>query len=147
MTVAAQEGHIEILDLLVKKCGMPRPQSTGYRKRSVVYHHPLHAAASKGRVEVMKWLVEVKREHVDLVDHTFQTPLHHAATNGSVEAVIELVRVGASVEAVDGKEQTPLHNAALQGNVEVVEELVSLGANLNAITKDGSTVLHCAANQ
>lgn len=107
----------------------------------------LHRAAERGKMEVVRSLVEQLKATVDLKDRFGQTPLHRAAAGGYVEIVKLLVakyRADVNAEAENG--QKPLHHAAKGGYIEVVGLLVAnFGADGNAKDKNGWTPLHWAA--
>uniref|UniRef100_A0A493U247 Proteasome 26S subunit, non-ATPase 10 n=1 Tax=Anas platyrhynchos platyrhynchos TaxID=8840 RepID=A0A493U247_ANAPP len=72
---------------------------------------PLHIAASAGRDEIVKALLD-KGAHVNAVNQNGCTPLHYAASKNKQEIAIMLLENGADPDATDHFESTPLHRAA-----------------------------------
>jgi ankyrin repeat protein len=107
---------------------------------------PIHKAAEKGDVDVLKILVSQGADVNDNAGFGI-TPLHAAAGNGKIEAVQFLVSAGADVHAKLDDGRTPLYLAALAGSIEVVEFLVSQGADVHAKTANGGyTLLHASVS-
>ena len=75
---------------------------------------PLHYAASKGHVDIVKYLIEHQAK-IDSLDWWKYTPLHHATKGGHIEIVRLLLEYHAAIGAVDQWLETPLHNAATEG--------------------------------
>ncbi|KAI2492633.1 hypothetical protein MHU86_21909 [Fragilaria crotonensis] len=67
--------------------------------------------------------------------------LHMAIRENAVDAALELIHLGAPVNAENGKHVTPLILACQKGIIEVAKELLSRGANTLAATLTGSTSL------
>ena len=112
--------------------------------RSTGERTPLHNAASKGQLEVARFLLDNKAQ-VTAKDNSGSTPLHVAANNGHKAMVELLLGRGADVNARDNLQQTPLHLAASEGYQAVAEALLAHGADVNARYYRGSTPLHGAA--
>ncbi|KAK1427434.1 hypothetical protein QVD17_16120 [Tagetes erecta] len=107
---------------------------------------PLHVAASRNDVEVVKFLLNsTGPETVDLeAMNLFQeTPLHLAAKNGCNEVVELLLSHGAFIEAESINGMTPLH-ASLWHSLKAkdnstVETLLRHNANCSAKDNEGKT--------
>ena len=107
----------------------------------------LHLAAEDGRLDIVKFLVERARVHVDTKDFGGGMPLSYAAWNGHVEVVTWLVENGgAEVDSKDDEGKTPLSWAAQEGCVEVVRWLLGAGAEVDLPDKWGRTPLWWAAD-
>jgi ankyrin repeat protein len=106
---------------------------------------PLHWAAEKGHLDVVKYLVEEKGADIKAAANNGNTPLYRAARYGNLDVVKYLVEKGANVEAADKYGDTSLHWAARFGYWDVVKYLVEKGADFKAADKDGGTLLHWAA--
>ncbi|CAK8998212.1 Ankyrin-2 (ANK-2) (Ankyrin-B) (Brain ankyrin) (Non-erythroid ankyrin) [Durusdinium trenchii] len=130
--LASDEDHLEVLELLEEPA-------------AVFSRWTVHKAAAKGRVDVLKALLE-KGDDKDLQNDEGQTALHIAANNGHVETVKELLAVGAAhdIQEKDGG-WTALHWAARNGHVEIAQELLTAGAEKDSQKSDGWTPLHNAA--
>jgi len=69
-----------------------------------------------------------------------------ALGNSTLETMVELVRLGADVNARYKYELwTSIHIAVWNGYIETAKELIRLGADINVLDKDGCTPLHIAA--
>ncbi|KAF8689489.1 hypothetical protein HU200_041812 [Digitaria exilis] len=106
----------------------------------------LHLAASNGKLEMCRYLVEGLRVDVDIVDCAGRTPLINAVQGESVEIVKYLLEHGANQDKVDRNGFAPLHSAAGLGCCEIVELLLARGAYTDPVTCCG-TPLHIAATE
>ena len=108
---------------------------------------PLWAAASFGRLDVVKLLIEQNAD-VDGRTLTGSTPLRTAAFNGHLDVVRCLVESGADVNARNDYESTPLMAACYYGHVSVVTYLINKGAFMDLQYQDsGNTALHDAVKR
>jgi len=103
----------------------------------------VHAAATSGSQEIMRWLLEKDEGLLENRDNAAKTtPLQHAAYHGQTEMVSMLIHsFGADVNAVETDHgATAAHFAAARGHVDVLEVLqrVGDGAALAATDKYGS---------
>ncbi|GIL69469.1 hypothetical protein Vretimale_13583 [Volvox reticuliferus] len=102
------------------------------------FKSPLHLAASRGKLSMLRLLIEVGRANVrGAVSDDGWTPLHLAARGGAVDKVGVLVAAGANVEAAIPNGNTALHLAAINGHVAVVRALLEAGANKDAKNREG----------
>ncbi|KAJ9642590.1 hypothetical protein H2201_006307 [Coniosporium apollinis] len=67
-----------------------------------------------------------------------------AADEGNLERILQLIRVGANIQATDKWQWTALHMAAYGGYEEMARVLIESGANLDARTVDNETPLKLA---
>ncbi|CUG88126.1 ankyrin repeat protein, putative [Bodo saltans] len=103
----------------------------------------MHLAAKGGRADIITLLAN-NGGNVDATKNDQVTPLHIAAANGHTNALLELLRLNATVNvAVNGK--TPLHSAALKGHMNAISALLDHHADVAAVTNDGTTAMHAAA--
>lgn len=107
---------------------------------------PLHLAVQKGRLELVRILIEQGHASVHISAREGYTPLHLAASGGCLDIVRYLVNEAkAKINVTDKLGNTPLHLAAKNGKPEVVEFLVkSMGINVNAVERSGNTPLDLA---
>ena len=98
---------------------------------------PLHCAAEKGALGVVKYLVS-QGANIEAKNIRGKTPLYKAAEQGHLEVVRYLVSQGANIEAKDDWGWTPLCQAAVGGYLEIVKYLVSQGAKINTICRNFS---------
>jgi ankyrin repeat protein len=129
LSIAAQEGHLEMVRLLLEK-GAAIDVKTNYRGA------PLSTAAFYSSPMVVKLLLE--KGPVDAVG---ATPLYVAALEGNVAVVKLLLEKGAAVEARADDGGTPLAIAAQQAHLDVVQMLVEKGATVDARDNNGVTPL------
>ncbi|KAI5119908.1 hypothetical protein M0805_003712 [Coniferiporia weirii] len=116
----------------------------------------VHAAASRGRMNALKWLIEDCGGIPDLEDKEGETALHKAALNGRLQVISYLVGAGAEVNARDGDGWTALHNACSKGYLDIVRWLCETGGaadefegvrGVDARSKGGWTPLMNAASK
>jgi ankyrin repeat protein len=134
---AAQDGHIEIAQLLIEKGADVNAKVDDGRT-------PVFRPTQEGHVEIVRLLVHSGAD-VNARDIDGSTPLHSASIFGHVEIARLLIENGADVNARDNIEWTPLHFAALEGHVEIARLLIENRADVNARTNDGWTPLLLAA--
>ncbi len=131
---AARRATVE--RLLNGKADLSRGDADGIR--------PLHAAAYRGREEVLNLLLPTATATgaaVNVRDRSGRTPLHHAALGGHVGVVDFLRSRGADLNAMDDRGETPLHAAARRFKTPVAEVLLAGGAAVDARNKAGQTPL------
>lgn len=107
---------------------------------------PLHAAALKGRYEMLTLLLP-KGAPADASDNTGRTALHYAALGGHVAVIEFLIERGADMSAGDKAGETPLHLAARRCRDKAAELLLKRGADVNATNALGQTPLILAVSQ
>ena len=137
---AADEGHKEIVELLIAKGADVNVKNKG----DVT---PLYGAARSGRKEVAELLI-AKGADVNARDDVGRIPLH-IATGGDHKEIVELlIAKGADVNAKNDKfVGTFLHWAAVGGQNETVKLLIANGADVNAKDEDGDTPLDWAIDR
>ncbi|KAK3244085.1 hypothetical protein CYMTET_46289 [Cymbomonas tetramitiformis] len=102
---------------------------------------PLHAAAERGTVEMVRELAG-KGAEVDAEDGEGRTALTVALAFGQEAAARALLEAGLGVNAGTG--QRPLHAAAKKGMEEMVRELVEKSTEVDAEDGEGRTALTVA---
>jgi ankyrin repeat protein len=143
LLVAGQQGHLEVVRVLVAELGANVNQGT---QDGVT---PLYAAAQQGHEEVVRVLVAELGANVNQGTQNGVTPLHFAAEDGNVEVVRVLVaELGANVNQGTQNGATPLIAAAQHGHMKVVRLLVAeLGANIDQANIKGLTPVMAASAQ
>uniref|UniRef100_A0ACD5U298 Uncharacterized protein n=1 Tax=Avena sativa TaxID=4498 RepID=A0ACD5U298_AVESA len=107
----------------------------------------LQAAASKGSLEVCRYLVEELRVDVNGADKEGRTPLFFAILcNAGVGTAKYLLDCGADPDKASHDGFSPLHSAAGSGDCETVKLLLLKGAYVDPVAICG-TPLHCAATK
>ena len=105
----------------------------------------LMRAASYGREEVVRLLLEAGADTEWRDDDFERTALHLAAQYNRSEVVRILLEFGADMEAVDGEGAGPLHLAAQGGHTAVAQLLLDSGADNEAEDRWSQRPLHYAA--
>ena len=107
---------------------------------------PLHIAAYKGNLEIVKILVE-KSADINARDEYFlSTPLLDACMKGHHDVVKYLLDKGAIVNVQDKILESPLHKAILYQNTNIVNLLLEYGANKALTNIDGLTPAEALRN-
>ncbi len=108
---------------------------------------PLFVAATKGRAEICKLLIEAGCDvNLKTTDGDEYTPLHNAAGYGSnKETIMVLLSAGADIEAQNYDGRRPLHMACFKGQVVCARELINSGADIESKDDSSWTPLHFAA--
>uniref|UniRef100_A0A3P9MDA2 Ankyrin repeat domain 6b n=1 Tax=Oryzias latipes TaxID=8090 RepID=A0A3P9MDA2_ORYLA len=104
---------------------------------------PLHLAAHKGHLEVVRILLKAGCD-LDIEDDGEQTALHRAAVVGNTDVIGALIQEGCALDRQDKDGNTALHEVAWHGFSQSVKLLVKAGANVHAKNKAGNTALHLA---
>jgi ankyrin repeat protein len=105
---------------------------------------PLHEAAWKGHVEIIRLLLQNGAE-VNAKNNYGYTPLHYAACNGHIDILHLLVENGVDLEAQRNYGSRALHKAARYGHLPFIQELISrYHVDINARDNDGETALSWA---
>ncbi|KAF0023086.1 hypothetical protein F2P81_023716 [Scophthalmus maximus] len=104
---------------------------------------PLHLAAHKGHLEVVRILLKAGCD-LDIQDDGEQTSLHRAAVVGNSDVISALIQEGCALDRQDKDGNTALHEVSWHGFSQSVKLLVKAGANVHAKNKAGNTALHLA---
>ena len=108
---------------------------------------PIHAAASKGDLEIVRLLLAAGAK-VNLHGGDYgETPLHYAVKSGSVSVVEHLLDAGADVSAggTNSAGRQPLHVAADQNELAIIKILLDKGAPIDGRSGWQYTALHYAS--
>lgn len=121
LQVAAREGHLEIVQmLLTNRANIFQPNL----ENNVT---PLHYAAYGGHAGVVELLLE-RRASINATNKDGDTPLHFAAEGKNPEVVELLLERGADYTIKGRKGRTPLTAAIIYGGVESAMALIRHGA-------------------
>lgn len=105
----------------------------------------LHQAAGKGRLEIVKFLID-KGAKLDSLDKEGNTSLHIVVKGTNIDMMKVLMEKGAEINAKNNEGATPLHTAVrFTCSNKVLELLLEKGADVEAKTAEGLTPLHEAA--
>lgn len=100
-------------------------------------------AAEKGKLNVIKQLIESNPSLIDVRDSDGYTPLHRACYGNHTEVVKYLLQHNANVSTKTQLLWQPLHSACQWNNKECVVLLLQNGADINAVTEGGMyLILH-----
>ncbi|KAF7035108.1 hypothetical protein CFC21_046029 [Triticum aestivum] len=143
---AAIDGNLDLLARMALELLPPAPSATGADVTGVwsTCGRALHLAATNGRTDVCRYLVQDLAIPVDVLSDERETPLLLAATFGHTATAAWLLERGASPRAPDVDGETPLHWAAYNGDRDLAMLLLCKGADVGATNPRG-TALHVAA--
>lgn len=125
--LAAEKGHEEIVDLLIRDGA------------------DVHAKITDGKQRLFSYAGGYSRNHYRSGNLIGYTALHFAAANGHEEVIEKILAMGASIECRNAEMETPLHLAAYAGRVKAVQKLVGKGAKVDALAWVDNTPLHYVA--
>ncbi|KAG6832922.1 hypothetical protein H0H92_004806 [Tricholoma furcatifolium] len=156
---AASSGDLLLLKQLFQnalRTGEVEPFSLANNASSRTGFTALHAAASRGYLDIVIWLVEDCGAMPDLEDREGETALHKASLNGHLDVIKYLLPDRADVHARDADGWTALHNACSKGYLGIVRWLCESGGaaslsdgvkGVDIRSKDGWTPLMNAASK
>ncbi|CAM0958108.1 unnamed protein product [Alopecurus aequalis] len=141
---AAREGNVRLLKKMARALDSGGPGEATVLASTVdaTGASALHMAATHGRVDVLRYLVEDLRLDINQPNGIGDTPLSYSAYFGRAAAARYLLDHGA--DPLVGKSILPLHGAAGEGHCGIVELLLSRGIDVNLDSARG-TPLHVAA--
>ena len=140
MTVAAESGKVEVLEVLVENGG------TIEAIDQIGGSPLLWAAGLSPSSDTLEYLIKVGG-NVNLIDTNGMTPLIWAAGIGQPSSVKTLIDNGADLEVVEiHQKETALMRAARIGKPETLGYLIDAGANLNVRNALGHNALLIASS-
>ncbi|KAJ6164304.1 hypothetical protein N7470_002976, partial [Penicillium chermesinum] len=99
--------------------------------RSDVYGRiPLHYACMHGRVDMVRELLRVGPESVDIMDHDNFTPLIHSIVKRQLACAKQVLLSNARIDPSSESDHIPLNLACQHGSHEIVEMLLERNAKL-----------------
>ena len=136
---AAQEGHAEILTLLLQQDVSVNAESNPGGGT------PLHTAIDMGQLACVQVLLGMAGIDIERPNAKGQTALYWAAFKGHVQAVQLLLDRGAKVQGWSSWESDPLCMAALNGHSACVQALLAAGSPIVSDRQYGFSALNNAA--
>ncbi|RWS09566.1 hypothetical protein B4U79_03359 [Dinothrombium tinctorium] len=130
--LAAIDGNQQLIELLIKQGAA---FSDDCRPKDV-HCDPLHIAAKRGHLNVVKLLVD-KGANVNAIDTVGRTPLWYTLLSGHVDVFLFLLENGAKANLIP----ECVANAAVKSmSIELISKVLSLGFKLSSF--DEGTALH-----
>lgn len=91
--------------------------------------------ASTNCLEISRLAKEHREAVVNIrVDTDGSYPLHKVSALGDIDAMVDLLEIGAEVDASSRHGRTPLHDSVLNEGSEAANLLLAHGANIDALT-------------
>jgi ankyrin repeat protein len=167
--LAAQGGHLEVVDMLLTRGASLAASATpalfaacAVGSQAIVrrlveagasitllsadWTSPLMVASEYGHLDVVRFLCnQVDSFHVNIANQAGGTALIYAASAGHLAVVRYLLGAGAAVNAQTKDGHSALTKAAQHGHTECVMELLRDGASATQVTATGHTALVLAA--
>ena len=133
LQLAAEAGHLEVCQYIVKNISVDRNVTTDLYGRS-----PIHFAVAMGHLEVCKFLIKNMQDKIPQTS-TGRTPLHLAAKHGHLEIGKLLIVYMENKNPMDNQGWTPLHFAAKNGHGELCKLIAGYIDEKNPVSNDGFT--------
>ncbi|KAJ7507672.1 ankyrin repeat-containing domain protein [Mycena galericulata] len=127
---AASSGDLPLLKRLFRnalQAGNVEPFSLSNDASARTGFTALHAAASRGYLDIVIWCIEEGGAIPNWEDKEGETALHKAALNGHLPIIKYLLPGKADVNAKDADGWTALHNACSKGYLDIVRWLCESG--------------------
>ncbi len=132
LSVAAKDGHLNIVELLVELGESPKAaDANGFT--------PLMMALHWNHADVADFLLNAGAIPTN-DGPLWGSALRIAVHEGRRPIISHLLRSGAEVDFVEAwSGNTALHEAVMYRNYEAIETLIAAGANVKALNRDGKT--------
>ena len=145
---ATQNDHMAVVQFLEEEQSIVKDKDDMLlSKKGLNTRDALRAAAERGAVEAVRFLVEEGVSKDDEDNGKGWTPLLYAAYNGHLPVVQYLLEQGADKEMVDNNGASPLYVAAFQGHLPVVQHLLEHGVDKDKADNNGASPLYVAAQK
>ncbi|CAM9674730.1 unnamed protein product [Scytosiphon promiscuus] len=146
LDVAAHQGHVEVLRLMLEHAG-----GTDVNAAGATGYSPIHFAASAGKGEAVKLLLRHGADR-HLLEGKGYSPVCFAAMNNHLAAMQVLLR-GCGPEHLNrrygSRDMSLLDLVAGAGHVDILRAIVGFGGggvvDIHSSSPDGRTALHTAA--
>ncbi|PGH01143.1 hypothetical protein AJ79_08014 [Helicocarpus griseus UAMH5409] len=138
--LASKFGYYTMVKQLLDICDVNSRDLDGYT--------PLHHAASKGHIDIVRLICNTKKAKVDIPSKSRDTPLWLAANGGYDNIVRYLIKRQANISHLtpeDSLQITPIAAAARNGHAAEVELLLPKGANPSRKNQNGLFPIIAAA--
>lgn len=136
--IAASSGHVDIVrHYVLEGVSLDRDEC------GCGLSHPLHDAAARGHLEVIKIFLDHDTD-IHMTTRGKGTALHLASGMGHLDIVKLMIASGAEVNQQARYGQTPLHTATQGGQLKVMAALINNGADISALDYMSQTPLHYA---
>ena len=132
---AAAIGRIEFISLILKHA-----PSLLNKPNRVNGNTAVHYAASKGRMEALKFLIDARAD-INQRNRLRQTALHRPSIAGKTQVVSLLLESGAAVDATDAEGNTSLYLALDDSQLEVAKLLLRAGASTDLVNNESKTAI------
>ena len=106
---------------------------------------PMHMAALKGSVAVLKLLLEAPSSMIETRQEHGYTPFLAAVDGGQVSAIELLLAHKADTTLHENRGRNALHIACTGGKPPIVEYLLAKGFDVHKVSREGLSPIHIAA--
>lgn len=138
--LAATTNDIEkIKKLLESKCDL--------NVKNIQDRTPMHIAAYYNSVDVMQFLIDIDKSHIDEVDNSGESAAYIAAQTDSLETLVLLRKNGANLKTTNNAGNSLIHVAALLNSMKTMRFLLEskCSIDVNGPTLNGLTAAGLAA--
>ena len=130
MHVACEEGHTEVVAVLLGINTEGHTEVADVNKRDNRGRTPLFFACRHGHAEIVAMLLAANAD-VNQAHNEGATPLYIASKHGHIEIVAQLINADARVNKANIRHATPLYVACMHGHTEVAAKLIDAGATVD----------------
>ena len=134
---AAEKGDFLVVKLYVEQGGNIEVNYSISRWNALI------SASVKGKLEIVKYLVENKAD-IEAVETNGRTSFNLASMHNQVEILKYLVSKNVNIHTKDNDGNTALINACFKDSLEAVVYLIQLGVDIEERDNDGWTALRLA---